>query len=81
MISTRSSDPSHGGQPFTQGPSHAIDTPIYMPEATFATSTGQIHFGGDFDMSYGGGFSDEEMLATMQAIKNPAWWQNMMMPG
>jgi hypothetical protein len=25
--------------------------------------------------------TEEEMLATMQALKNPAWWQNMMMPG
>ncbi|KAF8907042.1 hypothetical protein CPB84DRAFT_1878586 [Gymnopilus junonius] len=60
----------------------AMETPIYMPEATFATSTGQISFGSDYDMSFGAnGFSDEEMLATMQAIKNPSWWQNMMMPG
>jgi len=74
-----------GEQNFGQGAGtldSVMETPIYMPEATFATSTGQIHFGSDFDMSYGGnGFSDEEMLATMQAIKNPAWWQNMMMPG
>ncbi|KDR72902.1 hypothetical protein GALMADRAFT_73007 [Galerina marginata CBS 339.88] len=72
-------------QNFSQGQGglgSVMETPIYMPEATFATSTGQIHFGTDFDMSYGGNtFSDEEMLATMQAIKNPAWWQNMMMPG
>ncbi|KAF9483717.1 hypothetical protein BDN70DRAFT_799393 [Pholiota conissans] len=59
-----------------------LETPIYRPEATFAASTGQISFGSDFEMSYGGGqFSDEEMLATMQAIKNPAWWDTMMMPG
>lgn len=58
-----------------------VDTPIYRPEATFAASTGQISFGTDFDMDYGGTFSDEEMLATMQAIKNPAWWDTMMMPG
>lgn len=32
-----------------------------------------------FDGS-GSGLTDE-VLATMQAIKNPAWWQNMMMPG
>ncbi|KAF9560574.1 hypothetical protein CPC08DRAFT_762610 [Agrocybe pediades] len=58
------------------------ETPVYMPEATFATSTGQIDFGADYDMTYGASeFSDQEMLATMQAIKNPAWWQNMMMPG
>ncbi|KAH9475248.1 Protein priB [Psilocybe cubensis] len=81
MSTSHSSDADQGGQTFTHAPSQAMETPIYMPEATFATSTGQIHFGADFDMTYGGVFSDEEMLATMQAIKNPAWWQNMMMPG
>jgi hypothetical protein len=64
--------------------SHPVDTtPIYRPEATFSTGTGGIHFVGDPGYSSPGsnGMSDEEMLATMQALKNPAWWQNMMMPG
>jgi hypothetical protein len=25
--------------------------------------------------------SDEEMFAAMQALKNPEWWQNMMILG
>ena len=60
-----------------------MDTPIYMPEATFGASTGQIHFGNDLEMAAysNSGFSEEETLATMQAIRNPAWWQTMMMPG
>lgn len=59
------------------------ETPIYRQEATFAAGTGAIHFGSDIELSGlgSGGVSDEEMLATMQALKNPAWWQNMMMPG
>ncbi|KAI9507314.1 hypothetical protein F5148DRAFT_1206225 [Russula earlei] len=24
---------------------------------------------------------NDDLLATMQAIQNPTWWQNMMMPG
>ena len=54
-----------------------------MPEATFGASTGQIHFGNDLEMAAysNSGFSEEETLATMQAIRNPAWWQTMMMPG
>jgi len=57
-------------------------TPIYRPEATFSAGTGPIHFGNDLGLlGYENGVSDEEMLATMQALKNPAWWQNMMMPG
>ncbi|KAL1663029.1 hypothetical protein EV121DRAFT_263811 [Schizophyllum commune] len=27
------------------------------------------------------GVPDEDMLATMQALKNPAWWEGMLMPG
>ena len=54
-----------------------MDTPIYMPGATFSASTGQIHFGNDLEMA-SSGFSEEKILAT---IRNPAWWQNMMMPG
>ncbi|KAG6896899.1 hypothetical protein C0992_005371 [Termitomyces sp. T32_za158] len=57
-------------------------TPIYQQEATFSASTGAIHFGSDVGVSsFGNGMSEEEMLATMQALKNPAWWENMMMPG
>ena len=61
----------------------AMDAPVDVPEATFSTSAAtEIQFDADYEMSFGGTvFSEEEMLATMQAIKNPAWWQNMMMPG
>jgi len=72
-----------GEQTFTPAPNslnQASSTPVYVPEATFATGEA-IELSTDFDMGYGGGFSDEEMLATMQAIKNPDWWSNMMMPG
>ncbi|KAF8966133.1 fungal-specific transcription factor domain-containing protein [Flammula alnicola] len=77
--SVQSSDQTFG--PGTGIMNQVLETPIYMPEATFAAGTGQISFGTDYEMTYGGGFSDEEMLATMQALKNPAWWQTMMMPG
>ncbi|KAF9443388.1 hypothetical protein P691DRAFT_679620 [Macrolepiota fuliginosa MF-IS2] len=60
-----------------------LQTPIYRPEATYNSGTGAIHFGSDMELAVlGNSYSpDEEMLATMQAIKNPSWWQNMMMPG
>lgn len=60
-----------------------LQTPIYRPEATYSSGTGPIHFGSDMELAVmGNSYSpDEEMLATMQAIKNPSWWQNMMMPG
>ena len=59
-----------------------VETPIYEPEATYTADAGTNHFGNlDLDFGFGNGVSEEEMLATMQALKNPAWWQNMMMPG
>ncbi|KXN81254.1 Protein priB, partial [Leucoagaricus sp. SymC.cos] len=69
----------NGGQPQAQN----LQTPIYRPEATYNAGTGPIHFGSDMELAVlDGSYSpDEEMLATMQAIKNPSWWQNMMMPG
>ncbi|KAG5643990.1 hypothetical protein DXG03_009280 [Asterophora parasitica] len=77
--------PTHGG--YNTGSFIQVGTmeiaPIYQPEATYATATGAIHLGNDLGL-YGfgsNGVSDEEMLATMQALKNPAWWENMMMPG
>ncbi|KAM6490759.1 hypothetical protein JOM56_013722 [Amanita muscaria] len=39
-----------------------------------------IDMNNDFLME-NGLLSDEELLATMQILKSPAWWQNMMMPG
>jgi len=60
-------------------------TPIYRPEATYTLGTAPIELGSSVDMgalsSLMNGFSDEEMLATMQALKNPQWWSTMMMPG
>ena len=62
-----------------------MDTAMYVLEEGGTTTTftnGANHFESTFDWTYGANtFSDEEMLATMQAIKNPNWWSNMMMPG
>ncbi|KAJ7773647.1 fungal-specific transcription factor domain-containing protein [Mycena maculata] len=64
-----------GGNVFAQA--EKVTTPIYRPEATY---TGPIQYGAEMDL--GTGLPDEEqMLAAMQALKNPAWWDNMMMPG
>ncbi|KAF8881559.1 hypothetical protein BD779DRAFT_1001973 [Infundibulicybe gibba] len=62
-------------------PAERHDTPIYMPEATFTAGSGPIHFDLEMSVFDSNGVSEEEMLATMQALKNPAWWENMMMPG
>ena len=54
---------------------------MYAPGAT-AFANEAVQLGSAFDWTYGvNSFSDEEMLATMQAIKSPTWWSNMMMPG
>lgn len=77
-------DQTLGYSPNTMQPQvQSVQTPIYRPEATYNSGTGPIHFGSDMELAVlGSGYSpDEEMLATMQAIKSPSWWQNMMMPG
>ncbi|KAL5501248.1 hypothetical protein ACEPAH_9635 [Sanghuangporus vaninii] len=68
-----------------------MDTPIYEAEATYAIGTGPLELssseGLQFAMGMGAGpfgygpMQEEDMLATMHAIKNPAFWDNMMMPG
>jgi len=80
---TQGGDQGFSGNTFSQSAARVDTTPIYQPEATFSAGTGAIHFVSDVGLSPlgSGGMSDEEMLATMQALKNPAWWQNMMMPG
>ena len=57
-----------------------MDTPIYMPEATFGAS---FHFRNDLEMAAHSDsvFSEEEILAAVQAVSNCTWWQDMMMPG
>ncbi|KAG2018650.1 priB protein, variant 3 [Coprinopsis cinerea AmutBmut pab1-1] len=70
-----------GGSSYSPAPNPG-DSIIYMPEATFASGTGPIHFGPSEINAYAGNtFTEEETLATMQAISNPAWWKDMMMPG
>jgi len=64
-------------------PQQSLETLIHVPEAMYNADTGSIQCSPDMDLAFidASYSSDEEMLATMQAIKNPSWWQNMMMPG
>ena len=56
-----------------------------MPTTTTTTTTTRFSPGLDFLNSGDGmlvnNLTEEEMLATMQALKNPAWWMSMAMPG
>jgi hypothetical protein len=65
--------------------SEKSNTPTYASGPGFVTSTTPVEFdmNGDYGMDFGSGngLSDEEMLATMQALQNPAWWKDVMMPG
>ncbi|KAJ7577862.1 fungal-specific transcription factor domain-containing protein [Mycena floridula] len=60
-----------------------VVTPIYRPEAHYTGGAGAIQFGNDVELLdlIGNPNMDEEMIAAMQALKNPAFWSNMMMPG
>ena len=63
-------------------------TPIYEAEATYAAG-GPLELSsadalGQFGIivnGFGPSMQDDEMLATMHTLKNPAWWDDMMMPG
>ena len=55
---------------------------MYRPEAAYGLGNAPIQFSSDFEMlGLSAGVPDEDMLATMQALKNPAWWEGMLMPG
>ncbi|KAJ7711995.1 hypothetical protein B0H16DRAFT_1744612 [Mycena metata] len=65
----------YGGHNYAQ--MEKAPTPIYRPEATYS---GPIQYGTEMDL--GTGLPDEEqMLAAMQALRQPAFWTNMMLPG
>ncbi|KAJ7302054.1 hypothetical protein DFH08DRAFT_919001 [Mycena albidolilacea] len=71
--------PEHGshGYQHSYGQPETVATPIYRPEATYG---GPIQYGTEMDL--GTGLPDEEqMLAAMQALRQPAFWTNMMLPG
>jgi hypothetical protein len=56
----------------------AMDTSTNFPQASFEDIPFTLE---DFDMTALDVISEAEMLATMQAIKNPAWWSTGLMPG
>ena len=56
----------------------AMDTSTSFPQAPFEDIPFTFE---DFDMTALDVISEAEMLATMQAIKNPAWWSTGLMPG
>ncbi|KAF7361496.1 hypothetical protein MSAN_01183000 [Mycena sanguinolenta] len=72
--------PENGHQGYQQhnyAQTEPVATPIYRPEATYS---GPIQYGAEMDL--GTGLPDEEqMLAAMQALRQPAFWTNMMLPG
>lgn len=66
--------------------------PIYRPQTATAFGAETLDFGNgvptesaafnfNTESPNSNGVPDDETLAAMQTLKNPAWWQNMMMPG
>ncbi|KAF9267092.1 hypothetical protein L218DRAFT_955568 [Marasmius fiardii PR-910] len=74
---------------YNDGTSHineaaVTSTPIYRPEITYTAGAGPIQLDIDtalMDFEGTGTLDGSETLATMQALNNPKWWTNMMMPG
>ena len=63
-----------------------LSEPIYQPEAMYSLGMGPLEVGGtddgmNFVFDSTGTNMQDDVLATMQAIRNPAWWNTMMMPG
>lgn len=59
------------------------DPPVY-PEPNYTLTSDPAEFGGSGNIGLDSStnvFRDEEMLAPMQALRNPQWWTTMMMPG
>ncbi|KAI0084549.1 hypothetical protein BDY19DRAFT_970897 [Irpex rosettiformis] len=52
--------------------------PVYEVEAAYTTDAGPMEM---LDFSPSPGSADDEMLGALLALKNPSYWQNMMMPG
>ena len=55
-----------------------VQEPVYETEAAYTTDSGPMEI---LDFSYSPGSTDDEMLGALIALKNPSYWQNMMMPG
>ena len=62
-------------------PSQGMDTTTTYTSGSQPVISDVDAFLLDFDMADLTGITEADMLATMQAIKNPAWWSNAMMPG
>jgi len=63
----------------SSNPSQGMDTTTYTSSQPVISDVDAFLL--DFDMADLTGITEADMLATMQAIKNPAWWSNAMMPG
>jgi hypothetical protein len=60
----------------------STSTPIYEADATYAVGTGPLELSSGDAMVLGDAeLQDQELLATMQTLKNPLFWEDMMMPG
>ncbi|KAF7328787.1 hypothetical protein MVEN_02507600 [Mycena venus] len=68
---------SHGYQQHNYAASETVATPIYRPEATYG---GPVQYGTEMDLGTGLP-GEEQMLAAMQALRQPGFWSNMMLPG
>ncbi|KAJ7208439.1 hypothetical protein B0H12DRAFT_1034254 [Mycena haematopus] len=68
---------SHGYQQHSYAHAEPVATPIYRPEATYS---GPLQYSTEMDLGTGLP-GEEQMLAAMQALRQPAFWTNMMLPG
>ncbi|KAG8934710.1 hypothetical protein FRC02_009412 [Tulasnella sp. 418] len=63
------------------GPEHMLDDGTYAYSTTASSTVDGV--GRDMEMDYGGALTqgDENWIASMGAVDNPAFWSTMLMPG
>ncbi|KAI0795864.1 hypothetical protein C8Q75DRAFT_744153 [Abortiporus biennis] len=75
-----SNDTQGQGMGPSQGPSDNMMTePIYPADPTYSGGTAPFEMF-NFGATPNGGMEDD-LVGALQVLKNPAYWQNMMMPG
>jgi hypothetical protein len=71
---------SRSGSNFESNSDQHVEIGTYGMESVSADASIPIIINDDYLVD-GNLLPEEELLATMQTIKNPTWWQNMMLPG
>lgn len=77
-MSESNSAQSLDSQHSTQSEQSVQSEPVFELEAAYTSDTGPMEV---LEFASSPDSTDDEMLGALLALKNPSYWQNMMMPG